>query len=378
MSFFQVNDKTAGAQNHPGLVGLGSDGLACFFPSRDDVPTTGHKSLFGTVLSSDGSRRVAELKIVQSQNGSSESHPAVTQLRNGNLALSWAATTPGQPTKGRSIKVKILTADLATVTDDTPVSENGPNISTHSHVAALGDGGFVVVWLKTGKHYGEVWGRTFDKHGRSTSAATLIDDSSPAFPFHADVAQMDANRFVVSWTVRSQSGGAQKFQLLNRRLIRLSPQFYAESNQPIRGAAQICRVTPDQFCAVWIAGPGSVRGALFETGGRQIGQDFEVDSLGPDADIGALSIAARSDGHFIVSWCAVHMAPQSQSIKVRHFSPGGTPIGQATTISPTDHETVEGLTVREFDKKRFAVAWGARRSDRSDSDVFCSIVSRPA
>ncbi|MBE0435075.1 MAG: hypothetical protein IBX56_04650, partial [Methylomicrobium sp.] len=149
---------------------------------------------------------------------SEQKFPTATQLNNGNIVVVWQAPRdaydiPDQDLDEHdfSIVARIYSANGQALTDEIHVNTFTTYDQTHPSIAALADGGFVVVWqsiLQDGSYWG-VYGQRFNavgtKIGTEFQAQATVHDSQQ----QPTVIGLSDGGFVVSWEAEYQDGHQQ-------------------------------------------------------------------------------------------------------------------------------------------------------------------------
>ncbi|PZU88456.1 MAG: hypothetical protein DI527_17245 [Chelatococcus sp.] len=164
-------------------------------------------ALFAQLRNADGSPVAAPFQIDVSTPTTAGGHPVVTVLADGRFVVAWDSDADG--------------ADIwARIFDGAGGAEGGPfrvNLATaglqgRPDIAALADGGFVVVWTDASGQGGDASGtsikaRSFDAAGAGDAAETLVNNATAGSQSDAHVAVLADGRFVVSWTDGGGAGG---------------------------------------------------------------------------------------------------------------------------------------------------------------------------
>ena len=140
---------------------------------------------------------------------------SVTSLSDGGFVVTWTAFIIDG---NSSIYGQRYAADGSTVDTEFPVQTDTQTTGYQSAVAGLEDGGFVVTWMKQLEltysdpgidDYWDIYGRRFGEDGTALDAAFRINSSDPYTQEYPDIAALPDGGFVVVWQSFGQDESAQ-------------------------------------------------------------------------------------------------------------------------------------------------------------------------
>ncbi len=183
------------------------------------VENTSSPALFAQLRNADGSAVGAPFQIDISTPTTAGGNPSVTALAGGGFVVVWDTDETGADIWARTF-------------DGSGNATNAPfrvNLATtgfqgRPDIAALPDGGFVVVWTDGSGIGGDTSGsavklRSFTDAGVGDATETLVNSATAGSQADAHVATLDDGRFVVSWTDGGGIGGAD----IKARLFQTDP-----------------------------------------------------------------------------------------------------------------------------------------------------------
>ena len=144
---FLVNEFTHLDQGQADIAALRGGGFIVTWysssPQQGDYSGSGIKA---RIFDENGEEVVSEF-LVNEFTGHSQYDPAVTELANGNLVISWRSLQAEQGDPDSGIKARIFDADGNEVISEFLVNEFTDNSQSAPDIAALTDDGFIVTWL---------------------------------------------------------------------------------------------------------------------------------------------------------------------------------------------------------------------------------------
>jgi Ca2+-binding RTX toxin-like protein len=302
---FVVNNITADNESLPSITALANGGFAVAwqlsFGSDFDV--------HGRIFNPDGSPAADEF-VVNAGTISRQQEPAMATLPDGRFVVSWIGEVPTDHTY--DILARIFNADGTPVGDAFTVNTRLHSYEYQPSITSLSDGGFVVAW-----HYSDFGAieqaRVFHADGTPASDEFGFGDASfNAQDARPSVAALNDGGFVVIWerhvTGFGDNQGEIRGQIFHADGTPASSEF-AVNTRTIGDQTQskVTALSDGRIMVSWLSDSEdgatyAIRGRLFNADGSPAaGDDFVVNTtLGVGGS--APSIDALSNGHFVVTW----------------------------------------------------------------------------
>ncbi len=322
---FQVNTISP-YQTHPTVQGLDDGGFTVLWASRATGYPSG-RNISGQRYDADGNEVGAEF-VVNKLDYGANFFPSVALRDDGALVVTWLED------KNREMKRSIIESDSDVRYLDEIVSQETPGAEATPEVAALPDGGHLVVWsahagADPDSSYAGVYGQRYTADGERAGNEFLINTTVVGWQTNPAVAVLDDGGFVVVWNGN---------------------------------------------------GPGDINavfGQQFDTAGTAIGQEFRVNQAAPENQQLA-SVDALAGGGFVVTWTSTNeaSATSQEDIVARIFdgtidpatnqpSPAGDQFLTNTITTGVQRggvsETIAGLT-----SGRFVTVWTDAAGENAD------------
>ena len=209
---FQINTTTAGYKQYPAVTGLVDGGFVTTWQSNGQDGD--YWGVYGQRFTQDSLRLSSEFQVNTTTAGG-QHDSSVTSLSDGGFVVTWTAFIIDG---NSSIYGQRYAADGSTVDTEFPVQTDTQTTGYQSAVAGLEDGGFVVTWMKqlelTYSDPGiddnwDIYGRRFGEDGTALDAAFRINSSDPYTQEYPDIAALPDGGFVVVWQSFGQDESAQ-------------------------------------------------------------------------------------------------------------------------------------------------------------------------
>lgn len=201
---FLVNTHTADDQNRSSSFGLPDGGFLVTWSSiNQDGDIYG---VFGQRYDASGATVGGETQI-NTETTSTQFVSNVTVLTDGGIVVTWSSTS--QDGSGYGIYGQRYDASGASLGAEFQINTETSGNQIYSEIAAMADGGFVVVWQSFGQDgddYG-IYGQRYDASGDTVGAETLINTVTVDAQWSPVITSLADGGFVVSWYARGDSDG---------------------------------------------------------------------------------------------------------------------------------------------------------------------------
>lgn len=223
VDFNGVNVCVAASATGPFSVMWDSDG--------NDGNGTG---IMARVFSATGSPLTAEFVVNDFTTGN-QGGANVEALKDGTFLAAWSGPNAEGP---QGISMQRFTASGARVGSQTVVSDSTSQNQFQPHVAALDDGGWMIVWegFDLDDNQFGIVAKRFDKNGSAVGEQFAVNQITVGNQFLGGVAVL-GNVFCVAW--ESSDGGSTADQVVVGRLFSLPPSDTAPPFAKIKGEKRL-------------------------------------------------------------------------------------------------------------------------------------------
>ena len=197
----QINTTTAISQYQPIVLSLDNGGYAVFW--SDNSAGAGTDNIMGRFFDYNGTETVAEF-MVNTVTPGAQSYPKAAVLNNGNIVLTWSDNTADGD--GHGVYATILNSSGGVVKAQFMVPVDGASDQAISSVAALEDGGFVIVWHEGAEGTYDVLAQMFDASGNKVGGEIAINAYTADDQYWSSVIPQYDGGFIVTWQSDGQDG----------------------------------------------------------------------------------------------------------------------------------------------------------------------------
>lgn len=214
---FIVNIERLSDQSSPQVTALADGGFfvtwqsqsTTFDPAVGTIDPTGDGDglgLFGLRYGADLAPASGEIPINQITSGS-QVDPAVTQLTNGNIVVTWTDRS-GLDGSGFGIYGRVLSPDGSPVADQFRVNDGTISNQQNADVTALDTGGFMVTWQTDVGFDGDsqgVFAQQYNADGSRTDGNIQVNTEFRGGQFEPAIAALADGAYVVAWTSTTEA-----------------------------------------------------------------------------------------------------------------------------------------------------------------------------
>jgi methionine-rich copper-binding protein CopC len=201
---FQVNTWTTGDQQYPSVAALSDGGFVVVWESVGQ-DRNGY-GVYGQRFDKDGNKVGLEFQVNTWTTGD-QRYPSVAALSDGGFVVVWESV--GQDGSGYGVYGQRFDKNGGKLGDEFRVNTWTIDCQWFPSIASLADGGFVVVWESVGQDgdgYG-VYGQKFDKDGKEVGSEFQVNTWTIDYQWFPSIASLAKGGFVVVWQSLGQDGG---------------------------------------------------------------------------------------------------------------------------------------------------------------------------
>jgi VCBS repeat-containing protein len=368
---FRLNQATAGDQGQPTITALADGGfIATWQSSGQDGSGLG---IYARRFDASGAPVGNEFQVNTTTDFDQET-PSVVSLKDGGLVFVWASGisefqasqgVTGNPQDGnlRGIVAQVYDADGNAVGNEILVNTETAGDQRYARVAATENGGFVVTWT-TNTTVDDIKAQRFDANGGKIDGEFQVNTFTTDYQSHSAIAALPNGGFIVTWQSFDQTAGdhydvyAQRYDANGAAV---DSEFKVNSSGAnAQAAAAVTTFADNSFVVVWAsnlqdsATPGmfgsnfGIYGQRYNADGTVNGGEFHVSTATADDQYGP-SVLTLPDGGFLVSWLSLQQdAAGTYGIYAQRFDAGGEAVGvefRINQITAGDQLAVETSNV---------------------------------
>lgn len=311
-----------------------------------------------------------------------QNRPLTTALADGGYVIIWDSKEQDEPSEsGYGVYGQRYNANGEEVGDEFLVNTTTTNTQGSASVAALADGGFIVIWDSKDQDnpddeedtdYG-VYGQRFDATGGTVGDEFQINTFVEGFQGAPSVTGLTNGGFVVTWSSREQDGSSLGVygQRYNANGNAVGDEFLVntETDQSQSGSF-VTALATGGFLVTWVSSNqdgqnGGIFGQRFKANGDPVGSEFQINTFTPKGQW-APNATALTDGGFVVTWFSEDNDGDGFGIFGQRYDSNGAPLGDEFQINTHTDGDQKYPSVTELPDGGFIVAWWGE--DDQDGD----------
>lgn len=347
----------------PALATLGDGG----FVSVWQGPDAGGGGIWAQLRDASGAARGAAFAVAPAGGAGAEGQPAVAALGGGRFVVAYTVDEGG----GSRIGYRIVEADGTAGAQ--MLADAGTAAASMPDVTALSDGSFAIAWSSAGTvHSRQVspWGALM---GEERVSGTLGSAWSPS------ATALAGGGYAVAWG--ELNDGNVHAAIAGQPAFVVGGAGVAASISTGAPLPHIATLADGGFVVAWDSYRNEPRGfsssdiffQRFDSAGKRVGEVIQANEEGGGGRFDA-SVAALSDGSFVIAWQSDHGDYDGNGVFGRRFDANGAAL-DARDIEISQHRAGDQATpaITALHDGGFAVAWvdtGAAGEARIEARVM--------
>ena len=302
--------------------------------------------------------------------------PDIATLADGGFVVTWHSA--GQDGSEWGVYGQRYDASGVAAGPEFQVNTYTSNNQYNPVVAALADGGFVVIWQSDHQDgsYTGVYGQRYDAAGIVVGPEFRVDGS--AYDYHRSpaITALADGGFVVTWT--SNSLGASDYGIFGQRYdaagVAVGPEFqvntYASSYQQ---NPSVTALADGGFVVTWQSRGqdgnfNGIFGQRYDAAGSAVGLEFQVNTYW-NLDQREPAVTALADGGFVVTWESTQDGSNT-GIYGQRYDAAGVAVGPEFQINTYTNDFQEDPAVAALADGGFVVTWRSFGQDGSGGGIY--------
>ena len=369
-----VNSVTAGDQLDTRIATL-IDGsfVVCWVDTTGDGGSNGGPTVKAQIFSPAGEPVGGEF-LANAVVLGGQSKPEVAGLASGGFVLAWTDSNGvGGDSSGAAVKAQLYDAAGATIGTEFLVNTTTVGLQSQPAIAALAGGGFVATWIDRSFQAGDLSDRgtmaqMFDASGAKVGAEFLVNTTTFDDQENPDIAALPDGGFVIVWEDDASAG--VQLQLYNSTGSRVGGEFLVGLGfQPA-----VAALANGSVIVTWSDG-GDTWGRMFAPSGEALGAEFAVNTT-TEGDQGQPAPAALANGGFVVSWTdysGLGGDDSESSVKAQLFDAEGARVGDEFLVNTQTLLTQAQPKVTGRPDGSFVIAWRDTIEGNNVTDIKAQI-----
>ncbi|MDE4264169.1 hypothetical protein PXK68_20845 [Phaeobacter gallaeciensis] len=375
-SEFLVNTETASSQRQPSVAALSGGGFVVTWETRDqDGDGAG---IYGQRYDADGAVIGPEF-LVNTYTVGDQAIPSVTGLNAGGFVVTWHSAG----LDGDSFGIGGQRYDAAgnAVGSEFLVNTYTNDIQALPSVTNLSGGGFVVTWISYGQGpRGNIYGQRYDAAGAAVGSEFRVNTQTVGDQNETSVAGLPDGGFVVTWHSAGGIGNTEGIfgQRYDAAGVAVGSEFQVNTETTDnRYYPSVTALSDGGFVVTWQSGAQDgdgfgIYGQRYDAAGGAVGSEFQINTYTADGQYRP-SVAALSDGGFVVTWYSDGQDGSGFGIYGQRFNAAGLAIGSEFQVNTYTDNSQTFPVVAALPGGSFVVIWESTGQDGDFDGVYGQI-----
>nr|WP_315182272.1 PKD domain-containing protein [uncultured Albidiferax sp.] len=303
---FQINTYTPTNQTEPTVIGLTGGGYVVAWTSADQDGSAA--GIYAQRFANDGSLLGDEF-LVNAQTYQGQSSPSLAATADGGFVVGWQSDYYDPSfTEYRDIFFQRFNAAGVAQGSEVQANPMGEGTVTQSqpHFVGLAGGGFVAVWTddsKDGSSQG-IYGQRFDATGVAAGTSFLVNTFTESTQFQPSIAALNNGGFVVVWTSVNQDGSSYGVygQRYSSNGTAVGSEFRVNNTTTgNQSQANVAALSTGGFVVTWESSSHTIA-QQFDASGARLDGELRVDTIDNNANGSTPVVLGLANGAFVVSF----------------------------------------------------------------------------
>lgn len=308
----RINTYTAKAQTEVGIASLPDGGFIAAWSSDDQARFWSREDVYFQRFDAAGNKVGGETRANVTIN-QKQGLPKVDVFSDGGFVVTWESWA--QDGNNFGTYARIFAADGSAVTNEFLVNTYTANNQNWQSVEVLNNGTFVVTWQSTGQDGSGVgiYGQRFAADGTRLGGEFQVATQTLGNQSNARMAALTDGGFLIVWVDASGAfAGSDGTEIAARRYdangTALGPEFHINVDNAVGNqyTPAVAALPDGGYVVIWSDVDGTLRGQRYDQNDAQSGAQFTVQSFAFNEGGGLWHPAVTSldDGGFAVTWQA--------------------------------------------------------------------------
>ncbi len=334
---FQINTYTTDRQSDAKVATSADGGFVIVWTSAGSNDSDSHQtSIQGRRYDAAGAA-IGDQFQVNTHTPYNQSAPEVVTLTDGGIAVVWhSGRSSGSDDSYRSIQGRTFGAGGVPDSDDFQVNTITEDDQSVPALAALADGGFVVVWRSwnlPGLQGYRIKGQRYGAGGAPQGGEFQVNVDTPFEQAAPSVAGLSDGGFVAVWTHVDGAGSSIRGRRYDAGGAPMGGEFEVV-NDFYPWYPRVTALAGSRFLVMWEDAGFYVDGRLYNADGSPAGEVFRI-RPGHADNFAVPKAAATADGGFVVAWHGrgPDQGDYGASIQAQLFAADGSELGGELRIN---------------------------------------------
>ncbi|HQZ02781.1 MAG TPA: PKD domain-containing protein, partial [Thauera sp.] len=373
----QVNTYEADQQTAPvvaGLQGVNVGGYVVVWRSDGAQDGSGY-GVYGQRHDAKGAAVGAEFQV-NTYAQSNQYEPEVAALANGGFVVVWRSDS--QDGSGAGIYAQRYGADGAATSGEFLVNTTTTGTQYEPAVIGLSDGSFVVAYRSdyTDSTYTtDVLAKRYAADGTLLADEFTLNTTVSGTQFNPRLAALPGGKFVAVYGDASANDGSG-YGVFSKVFNADGSVAVAELGVPTTVAGNqyghdVAVLADGGYVVTWWSADDQIYGQRFNAAGAKLGGQFQVSTVDSVPYQDYARVTALADGGFVVAWDSYNgVGGSTYDVFVQQYDATGSKVDGATVVNSTIASTQYLPDIAGLTGSNFVVAWAGYNQEANTANSY--------
>ena len=331
----------------------------------------------------DGNKRGTETRV-NTRITNDQIEPSITALEDGGWIVTWRSWNQNGSSSGWDIVQQRYDTSGAKVGREITVNQRLTYDQTEAQVAALPDGGWIVVWKSDDANDDGIFQQRFNSDGNPVFESQRpgfwgeqqVNSSVYGTQSQPNVTALADGGWVVTWTTSDGANGTA--EIMQQRYDRDGQRvgYEAQVNTTTKGnqgSSTVHALSDGGWIVAWDSAEFGTSNRVINTqrydaNGNKYGAEKRLP--GSVADEIRPSITGLADGGYVVTWVSSDADGSATGIKLLQFDRLGRQVGEEKIVNTGSDSEQKLQKVTALDDGGYVVAWEGWVEDGTRWNVY--------
>ncbi|MEM9540606.1 MAG: S8 family serine peptidase [Cyanobacteria bacterium P01_E01_bin.42] len=256
------------------------------------------------------------------------------------------------------------------------INSQTENDQAYPAIAALKDGGFVIVWPSQNGSDWDIYGQRYDNNSNKIGGEFLVNSNTSSFQQGADIVGLENGGFIVTW--QSFDPNSNDWDIYGQRYDKngneVGNEFLVNTNTLDQQRNQaIAALKNGGFVITWEHGGQNndygILGQIYDRDGNKIGSEFTANSH-TDNDQWESNITALKDGGFVITWESQNQDGSLEGVYAQRYNSNGDKVDGEFQVNSHTLDRQETADLTALEDGGFIIVWESGNQDGNGYGIY--------
>lgn len=365
----RVNTETDDQQDQPQISALADGGWVVTWISYGQDGD--RKGVYQQAYNANGTKQGEETQVNTYVVGDQSEHE-VTALENGGWVVTWTSQNPSD--SNYDVYQQAYNADGVKQGGEIRINTYTEGVQSTPRITALSDGGWVVSWNSYEPNDVGIYQRVYNADGTARHTEETLASTTAGFKFNSEIAALPDGGWVVIWSGSGVFGLELRQQAYNADGTAREPETLVNTDTYGGFDPQITVLSDGGWVVTWSSSidpmfGGDVHQQAYNADGTARAAETLVNTF-TDSLQALPQITALADGGWVVTWTSYGQDGKSWDVFQQVYKADGSAYGVETGVNTETDGAQDAPKVTALPNGSWVVTWVNSQMDGSNGEIY--------